>query len=146
MSPMDASHAFPIQELTHLLVRALPPGLRVRVQLPLGADDESEPEPDLAIVAEGAEADGRQQQGAFLAIEVANTSIRDDLQRKARIYARSAIPEHWVVDVKKRQLVIHRSPVGERYRSVRRLKNLSQVRSTAVPGLCVDLRHIFVER
>lgn len=146
MSPMDAAHAFPVQELDYLLHAQLPRGLRVRAQLPIAPDDESEPEPDLAIVPAGTQADGTDATTALLAIEVANTSLRDDLQRKARIYARAGIPEYWVVDVKKRELIVHRSPSGEKYRSVKHLKDLSEVTSSAVPGLVLDLRNIFIKR
>ncbi|MDP1822124.1 MAG: Uma2 family endonuclease [Archangium sp.] len=146
MSPMDAAHAYPLQELEHLLHVHLPPGLRVRTQMPIAPDDENEPEPDFAIVPAGTQREGGDATSALLAVEVSNTSLRDDLQRKARIYARAGIPEYWVVDVKKRELVVHRSPVGERYRSVKHLKDLSEVTSTAVPGLVLDLRNIFIKR
>ena len=146
LAPMGSPYSFPVQELNHLLVRGLPNGLRVRTQLPISPDDENEPEPDFAIVPEGTESDGETPSGALLAIEVANTSVRDDLQRKARIYARAGIPDYWVLDVKKPELVVHRSPAGERYRSVKHLKDLSEVTSTAVPGRVLDLRHVFDNR
>jgi len=146
MAPMDAGHAFPLQELGHLLHRAVPDTLRVRTQLPLATDDENEPEPDFAIVPAGTQQHGDDATTALLAIEVANTSLRDDLQRKARIYARAGIPEYWVLDVKKRELVVHRSPNGGRYRSVKHVGDLSAVKSSAVPGLVLDLRNIFVKR
>ena len=146
MSPMDAAHAFPVQELNRLLARALPDHLRVRTQLPIAPDDESEPEPDFAIVSEGTQRDGSDATTALLAIEVANTSLRDDLQRKARIYARAGIPEYWVVDVKKRELIVHRTPSGGKYRSVKHLKELSEVTCSSVPGLVLDLRNIFIKR
>lgn len=146
MAPMDAAHAYPMQELGFLLHRALPSGLRVRVQLPLATDDENEPEPDFAIVPEGTQQGGEDVATALLAIEVAHSTVRDDLQRKARIYARAGIPEYWVLDVKKKELVVHRSPHGERYRSVRHLSELSAVKSTAVAGLVLDLRNVFVKR
>lgn len=146
MSPLDAAHALPVQELNRILVRALPDHLRVRTQLPIALDEESEPEPDFAIVREGTQRDGGDATTALLVIEVGNTSIRDDLQRKTRIYARAGIPEYWVLDVKKRELSVHRSPTGEKYRSVKHLKELSEVTIFAVPGLVFDLRNIFIKR
>lgn len=146
MPPMESPQSYAAQELNHLLGRGLPEGLRVRPQLPIAPDDENEPEPDFAIVPEGTESDGQTPTKALLAIEIANSSLRDDLQRKARIYARAGIPEYWVLEVKKEELIVHRSPAGERYRSVKHLKELSEVTSTAVPGLVLDLRHVFVKR
>lgn len=146
MAAMDAAHAFPVQELTRILVKSLPEHLALRPQLPIAPDDENEPEPDFAVVPAGTQADGTDATTALLAIEIANTSLRDDLQRKARIYARAGIPEYWVVDVKKHELIVHRSPSGEKYRSVKHLKDLSEVTSSAVPGLVLDLRNIFIKR
>lgn len=146
MAPMDQAHAVPLQELNVRLVRALPDEYRVRPQLPLAPDDENEPEPDFAIVRTEDALEAETPSGALLAIEIANSSLRDDLQRKARIYARAGIPEYWVLDVKKRELVVHRSPNGGRYRSVKHLGDLSAVKSNAVPGLVLDLRNIFVKR
>lgn len=146
MAPMDEAHAYPLQELNRRLTRALPDEYRVRPQLPLATDEENEPEPDLAVVATedvgGDEAPAR----ALLVIEVAHSSVKDDLQRKLRIYARAGVPEYWVIDVKKKELVIHRSPSGSRYRSVRRVTELSSLSPAALPGLALDLRGIFLKR
>ncbi|MFZ5438811.1 MAG: Uma2 family endonuclease [Myxococcota bacterium] len=146
MAPMDQSHAVPIQQLTRQLNRLLSDEYAVRPQMPIAPDDESEPEPDLAVLPAREAAGEETPCGALLAIEVANTSLRDDLERKSRIYARAGIPEYWVVDVRKKELVVHRSPHGERYRSVRHLTELSAVKSSAIPGLVLDLRNIFVKR
>lgn len=146
MAPMDQSHAVPIQQLTRQLNRALSEEYAVRPQMPIAPDDENEPEPDLAVLPASDASREETPTRALLAIEVANTSLRDDLERKARIYARAGIPEYWVVDVKKKELVVHKSPHGERYRSVRHLSELSAVKSSAIPGLVLDLRNIFVKR
>lgn len=146
MPPMGEEHARPVQELNALLVRALPPQLRVRPQLPLAPDDENEPQPDFAVVPESAGEDGETPPAALLVIEIASTSLAFDLKAKAQLYARAGIPEYWVLDVKKRELVVHRSPATTRYRSVRRLHDLSHVTSAAVPGLTLDLRRVFVRR
>jgi Uma2 family endonuclease len=50
MTPQGRPHAYAIQELTRLLVRALGDDVKVLTQLPLTLEDESEPEPDLAVV------------------------------------------------------------------------------------------------
>jgi hypothetical protein len=55
------------------------------------------------------------------------------------------VPEYWVLDVRRKVLVVHRSPSGARYRSVKRLSDLAHVGSTAVPGLALDLRNVFVK-
>jgi Uma2 family endonuclease len=146
MAPMGGPHSYPLQELNTVLVWATPAGFRVRPQLPVALDDENEPEPDFAIVPEGAGSDGETPTRALLAIEVSDSSLSFDLGRKAVLYARFGSPEYWVLDVKERALIVHRSPGATKYRSVKTLKDLSKVTSTAVPGLTVDLRHVFARR
>src|SRR5439155_13008564 len=53
-----------------------------------------------------------------LVVEVADTTRVFDLSRKADLYASSGVPEYWVVDLKRRRLVIHREPDGEQYRQI----------------------------
>src|SRR5262249_17905091 len=50
MSPNDPPHASPVELLTEILVSALVGRARVRIQLPFVAADDSEPEPDVAVV------------------------------------------------------------------------------------------------
>lgn len=50
MTPQGTPHAYAIQRLTTLLIRALGDEYAVRPQLPLTLGRDSEPEPDLAVV------------------------------------------------------------------------------------------------
>ena len=50
MSPQDVPHSYTIEQLTRLLIVALGSRARIRVQLPFVASDDSEPEPDVAVV------------------------------------------------------------------------------------------------
>ena len=61
-----------------------------------------------------------------------NTSLRMDLGPKARIYATAGIPEYWVLDVKRREVVVHREPSGSRYEDVRRVGAGDVVSATTV--------------
>ena len=110
MSPQDETHARVIHRLTRLFNRALGDEWIVRSQLPLRLRD-SEPEPDLAVVRAQEEAASRlPPRSALLIVEVANTSLRQDIERKARIYARARIPEYWVVVVPERAIEVFREP------------------------------------
>jgi len=98
---------------------------RVRVQLPIEAAGEdrewSEPEPDIAVLVElKAEHEERHPRGneLLLVVEVADSSVSFDLTRKATLYARSGVPEYWVLDLIRRMLVVHRQPDGTQYRDI----------------------------
>lgn len=51
--PQSPYHASAIQRVDYALRAVLPPGWLVRVQSPVSLDDESEPEPDVTVVAGG---------------------------------------------------------------------------------------------
>ncbi|MBK9031489.1 MAG: Uma2 family endonuclease [Myxococcales bacterium] len=107
MSPIGSAHSAVVRVLSERLVRAAPPDLMVSSQQPLACADESEPEPDLAIVARQPYRDAHPA-AAALVIEVADTSIDDDLGAKAALYAESAVDEYWVIDLVRRVVVVHR--------------------------------------
>ncbi|CAN5201868.1 hypothetical protein BH20ACT16_BH20ACT16_07770 [soil metagenome] len=57
--------------------------------------------------------------GALLVVEVSNTSRTRD-RRKAADYAGIDVPEYWIVDVDRDDLLVHRSPVDGAYTIVER--------------------------
>ena len=73
MSPQGTRHAYTIGMLGDLLLPALVGRARVRIQMPFGASDDSEPEPDLAVVPLGDWLDDHPD-WAYLVIEVAESS------------------------------------------------------------------------
>lgn len=54
-------------------------------------------------------------------VEVADTSLRYDLQVKLPLYAQAGVPEVWVVDLEGRRVLVHRKPEGEVYQEVEAL-------------------------
>ncbi len=142
MSPMGTPRAYALAKLSRILMRNAPDSYDVRVQLPLAATDDSEPEPDFAIVPAATEPGEDHPTTAALVIEVADSSRRLDLGPKARLYAACRVPEYWVVDLIESSLVVHRSPKKGRYASVRRYERSRVVTSTAVPTVTLRLADI----
>jgi Uma2 family endonuclease len=105
MSPQGVPHAEFIERLNEILMPALVGRARVRVQLPFAIDDETEVLPDLAVVSR-AVARGNHPDRAQLVIEVAETSERYDRLVKARLYARAAVPEYWLVATTKATVTV----------------------------------------
>lgn len=121
--PQNEAHARAIELAAESLRAAFGPGWRIRVQLPLALGDDSEPEPDVAVVA-GTPREAGHPRSAGLVLEVADWSLRLDREAKARIYARAGIADYWVVNLVDRVLEVHREPVAEgrsgwKYRDVR---------------------------
>lgn len=53
-----------------------------------------------------------------MVVEIADRTLNFDLGPKARLYARSKIPEYWVLDITGRRLVVHRNPSDGVYTAI----------------------------
>jgi len=149
MTPQGRPHAFVIQELNRLLVRALPDQFKVLTQLPLTLGDDSEPEPDLAVVKlQDAASRTEHPTTALLVIEVAGESLRFDRRSKAALYARAGIPEYWIVNLSEAAIEVSRSPdrTSGEYRTSLVCRRGEILTAAAVPGIRVDVGSLFPER
>ena len=119
MTPQGSRHTTGVGLVAEALRAAFGVGFHVRVQVPLAADDYSEPEPDVAVV-EGGIRDYRDAHptAALLVVEVSDDSLRRDRTTKQRLYARCRIPEYWVLALPDARLDVHRGPAADGYRTV----------------------------
>ena len=115
---------------------------RVRIQQPLVAFDESEPEPDVAVVPVGPYAKAHPDRAHFL-VEVAESSLAYDRETKAPLYAASDVPEYWVVDVAARAVEVCSAPIAGRYTSVVRFTAADVLRPLAFPDLALRVSELF---
>lgn len=118
MPPIGSEHASVVTLLARRLMRAAGDSVEVRVQQPVRFMPRSEPQPDLALV--GQQADGYRHEhptakDIVLLIEVGESTLRYDLETKARLYATHGVPEYWVVDLVNRRIVRHRVPTRAAY-------------------------------
>lgn len=99
--------------------------------------DAAMPEPDL-VVAEDHDDGPLPLAKVRLVVEIADSTLDNDLGRKARLYAAAAVPEYWVVDVEAK--VIHQlwAPEGEAYAQRRKVAFEERVEAATVAGLVVD--------
>ena len=101
LAPIGSRHAAAVSRLNRLF-RRVEDGAIVSVQSPIQVGEFSEPQPDLAILRFRADfyADHHPTPpDIHLVIEVAETSLRHDLVRKAPLYIAGGVPEVWVVDL-----------------------------------------------
>jgi Uma2 family endonuclease len=142
MTPQGAPHARVIQRLNRLLVRAVGDDLVVRPQLPLMLVDDSEPEPDLAVVrARDAESGERHPRTALLVVEVAGESLPLDRQAKAVLYARAGIPEYWIVNLAESSVEVRREPdpASGSYRTKAVARSGDTLVAASLPGLSIGV-------
>jgi Uma2 family endonuclease len=82
-------------------------------------DDYWLPHPDIMLVKPKRYGDNAPKpEDVFLMIEVANTTLSDDLGKKLKTYASLGIQDYWVVNVRAKKWLIHREPSGDKYLSV----------------------------
>lgn len=107
MSPKTRAHENAVAWLARWLMQAVDlDRYEVRVASPLTLED-SEPEPDLAVIALDAPRPYHPATATLL-VEVAVSSLHRDLDTKTGIYAAAGVPEYWVLDLAQRRLVVHR--------------------------------------
>jgi Uma2 family endonuclease len=145
MTPQNSLHSACIGLAEEALRRAFGATHWIRIQLPLVIDPDSEPEPDLTVVS-GSPRDyiHEQPRTALLVVEVADTTLALDRDRKARIYAQAGIAEYWIVNLVDRCLEVYRDPVSTpsqpaRYQTSQRLTATDRVAPLARPDASVPI-------
>jgi Uma2 family endonuclease len=109
--PQGVEHYTAICKSVRALGAAFGPGWLIRSQGPIGLDDESEPEPDVAVVR-GDIDDYRRAHPSrpVLTLEVAYSSLGYDREHKGSVYARAGLSDYWIVNLIDRTLEVYREP------------------------------------
>jgi len=144
MSPIGPPHASRTAQLNETLVEAARGRAVVWPQNPVLLGDLNAPQPDIALLErrEDFYAHGHPQpEDVLLLVEVADTSLAFDRDRKLPLYARFGIPEVWLVNVPGRAVIVHRDPQPEqgRYATQFSLKPPGLIRPMMLPDVELDL-------
>jgi Uma2 family endonuclease len=145
MSPKNWAHVVATTKVYKRLDRALEGKAAVFQESPLKLVSlDSEPEPDiLAISSPNIEAYGSEGTKPLLIVEVAESSLRYDLNVKAGLYAEAGVPEYWVVNLVDRELVVFRVPHEGGYRSRATHHAGDRVAPEAWPDVVLDVEELF---
>lgn len=124
MSPPKWPHSLSVGLVAEALRAAFYAGHWVNSRSPFRADDETEPEPDVAVIPGTIRHYTDHPATAVPAVEVADSSLFYDTSTKAEVYATARVPDYWVLDLEHRRLVVCRDPAplpaglgGSAYRS-----------------------------
>jgi Uma2 family endonuclease len=118
MSPVGRRHAACVDRLTELLILRLASKVIVRTQNPIRLSDDSEPQPDIAILRRRDDFYARghpQPDDIFLVIEVADTTIEFDREIKIPTYAQENISVVWLVDLNAEVVEVFQEPTTQGY-------------------------------
>jgi Uma2 family endonuclease len=131
MPPIGSRHAWCVSRLTRLFTTLGGESFVVWAQNPIVLGDNSEPQPDIAILDTPANPEMLPKAAdVVLIIEVADTSTNYDRSTKGRLYAESGIAEYWIVDLTSDRIDVFREPRAGGYgmaRSVRRGETVTPI-------------------
>jgi Uma2 family endonuclease len=146
MPPIGLPHSGAVNRVANLFGRRLGERVVLSVQNPIRIGDFSLPQPDIALLrprddfyasAYPVPAD------ILLLVEVAESSVRYDREKKLPLYAAAGIPEAWLIDIPARKLIIHREPSADGYRHSTEAHDLGRLTASALPDCPIDLRGLF---
>lgn len=138
MAPIGSRHAACVRRLRLLLSQQLGDRALVDTQNPVYLHDRSEPQPDVVLLRHRADlyvAGHPRPSDVFLVIEVADTSLPYDRDIKVPAYARSGIPEVWVVDLTSMSVFVYRMPSPQGYRDRQHVRSGQTITPQAFPEL-----------
>jgi Uma2 family endonuclease len=146
MTPIGSRHAGIVNRLNRMLVTAVGNRAVVAPQNPVFLDKYSEPQPDLALLTPRGDdyAHGHAEPGEILLlIEVSDSSLAYDRDRKAPYYARTGIPECWIVDLTSLEVLVLRSPGPNGYQVVDRRRAGDVLSMAALDEVSVSVAEMF---
>lgn len=146
MTPIGGRHAACVNRLNALLVREAGDAAIVSVQNPVRLSERIEPQPDLTLLRPRDDfyAEGHPTpKDVLLVMEVSDTTLSYDREVKIPLYARSGIPEVWVVDlISGAEILAYSRPVGGAYEAVSRAAHGEPIASRTIPGLTLSVDDI----
>ncbi|MBI3407866.1 MAG: Uma2 family endonuclease [Planctomycetes bacterium] len=143
MAAQGNLHAQGISLTEEALRTAFGPKFWVRVQMSIDLTPYSVPDPDLAVIPGSVRdnAGSDNPKSALLIVEVSDTTLSYDRNRKGSLYARVGIADYWIVNVEKKWLEVHRNPIPDeskdfqfRYQDVVYLEPSDAVSPLALPN------------
>ena len=146
MAPIGSAHAGAVKVLNRLFVRLAGDLAIVSVQDPLMIGEQSVPQPDLALLKPRADSYSNSHPGAadvLLVVEVADSTLRFDIETKIPLYARFGIAESWVVDLQGRAVRVFRDPGANGYRTSSVVSSVESVSALALPSVVVAASALF---
>ena len=136
MSPISKKHAVCVARLTKNFERKLGDQTIIWTQNPIHLSDQSEPQPDLAILKLRDDFYASAlptPDDILLIIEVADSTIAYDRDVKAPLYAANGIPELWLFDVNQQIIEEYSQPSASGYKRMQRYEQGDTLSLLAFP-------------
>ncbi|MEQ1637325.1 MAG: Uma2 family endonuclease [Methylococcales bacterium] len=145
MAPIGPPHSSHLKRINKLFTTLVQNTAITAVQDPLQLGDLSEPEPDFMLlrpVADFYYANHPTAKDVILLIEVAESSLAYDQNKKLRLYALHGVAEYWLLNVNDKCLEVYREPHGETYAQKSTLRSGDSVTLTQLPEITIQVSSI----
>jgi Uma2 family endonuclease len=119
MSPKGNHHEVVKIALVDRWIRARPEDCRLAQETTFRLSEDTYLEPDAVIYPRTTGLTGITGTNVLLVVEIADSSLRYDVGRKAALYASFGVRELWVIDAVKLSARVFRDPTAEGYRETR---------------------------
>lgn len=133
-------HASVVNILNRFFSRNLGDEILVSVQNPVRLTDYNEPEPDIAL-ADLRKFDGKRHprpEEIILIIEVSDSTVKYDRDKKLPLYAEAEIAEVWIVNLQNEIVEIHTKPSVGLYQLVKIFSRSETIKSDSFPNLEIE--------
>lgn len=145
MVPIGPFHAGAAGRLAELFTMIGGNRWHVRSQSPVRIGQDSEPQPDLALVKRRKDFyTGRHpcQEDVYLLVEIADSSLSFDRHQKLPVYGKASIPEVWIVNLPERCIEVYRDPHFTGFGSQQVVREDSSVSPSAFPDVVVRVADV----
>jgi Uma2 family endonuclease len=119
--------------------------VEVRIQDPIDIPElDSEPQPDVVWARPKDYSDEHPRaRDMLLVIEVAGSSLHDDLGERAELFAQAGVKDYWVVNLEAFCIEVFRAPKKGRYTERRTYKMGDKVSPLALPKIQLTVSGLF---
>jgi Uma2 family endonuclease len=145
MSPIGPFHGGVVNRLTRFFTLRAKDRWLLSPQNPLRLSDHSEPEPDVMLLKPSPDdytSRHPQPEDVFLLVEVSDSSLAIDVEKKLPLYGRAGVTEVWIVDLNEAAVEIYREPHFNGYGSKTVLRAGDLARPAAFPDAVVDVAEL----
>lgn len=142
MAPIGPFHGGTVNSLNRLLAERAKGRWLVVVQNPVRLGARSEPQPDFMLVkpvADDYKSRHPVPEDVYLLIEVAESSLTYDRNRKIPAYGRAAIPEVWIINLVEQNIEVFREPHYTGYASVQKFGSGHTIAPQAFPDVRIEI-------
>jgi Uma2 family endonuclease len=138
MAPIGMRHMGCVNRATALLITRLGARAVISVQNAVVLSNYTEPQPDIVVAKPRDSYYGDKYiapEDTFLVIEVSDTTVRYDRDRKMPLYAKAKVPEVWIENLQNDVVLVYRDPDPKGYKTALTLHRGEALTIAAFPEI-----------